>query len=292
MARRNAIIVLGVAVVFALLTAVMAYNWLQKRTATGTDTKPEQVAVAAADLSWGTMLTDDMVKMVPYLKASLPDGYFPDAAQVRGRTILYPMKRGELILESRLAPAAGKGGGVAAIVTPGKRAMAVKVDKIVGVSGFVEPGHRVDVLVTISRYSDSPVTKIVLENMLVIATGAEMEKTGGKNKPTQVDVVTLEVTPQEAEKLALAATEGKLRLALRSYGDKEDVATRGATIGSLLSGSTPGPAKAALRPAPRPRRVERQTPAAPAPAPRAMTVEVIRGNETKEVKFGNGGGER
>ena len=157
-----------------------------------------------------------MIKVVPYLKESLPPGYFSDAASVTGRTIIYPAKANEPIFESKLAPSTLAGGGVAALVTPKKRAMAVKVDKFVGVSGFVHPGNRVDVLVTISKgeRAQSPTTKIVLENILVLATGTDLENTGKQEKPSQVDVITLEVTPEEGERLALAATEGKLQLAL------------------------------------------------------------------------------
>ena len=99
--------------------------------------------------------------------------------------------------------------------------MGVKVDKVVGVSGFIHPGNRVDVLVTLSRNErqNEPTTKIVLENILVLATGTELEKSGKQEKPAQVDVITLEVTPEEGEKLALAASEGKLQLALRNYTD-------------------------------------------------------------------------
>ncbi len=115
------------------------------------ETQP--VVVAAVDLTWGTSLTGDMIKVVPYLKESLPPGYFSDAAAVIGRTIIYPVKANEPIFESKLAPTTVAMGGVAALVTPKKRAMAVKVDKFVGVSGFIHPGNRVDVLVTLSKAS-------------------------------------------------------------------------------------------------------------------------------------------
>ena len=111
-----------------------------------------------------------------------------------GRTVIYPVKASEPIFDSKLAPTSVSMGGVAALITPKKRAMAVKVDKIVGVSGFIHPGNRVDVLVTLSleapgRRTDQP--EIVLENILVLATGTELEKTGKQEKPAQVDVITL-----------------------------------------------------------------------------------------------------
>jgi pilus assembly protein CpaB len=149
-----------------------------------------------------------------------------------------PVKANEPILKSRLAPDSIATGGVAAVVDPNKRAMAVKVDKVIGVSGFVHPGNRVDVLVSLQKTErdDKPITKIVLQNILVLATGAEMEQRGKNEKPVQVDVITLELMPEDAEKLALATTEGKIQLALRSFNSSEEIATRGATIPTLLSG--------------------------------------------------------
>ena len=172
-----------------------------------------------------------------YLKESLPAGHFTDPAALVGRTNIYPLKAGEPLFESKLAPTTVSQGGVAALVTPKKRAMGVKVDKVVGVSGFIHPGNRVDVLVTLSRSDrqNEPMTKIVLENILVLATGTELEKSGKQEKPAQVDVITLEVTPEEGEKLALAAQEGKLQLALRNYPTTATSDTRGTTIPGLLS---------------------------------------------------------
>jgi len=111
---------------------------------------------------------------------------------------------------------------------------------VIGVSGFVHPGNRVDVLVSLQRSGreENPITKIVLQNIPVLATGTEIEQKGKNEKPVQVDVITLELTPDEAEKLALATTEGKIQLALRGYNSSEEVSTRGATIPTLLSGQS------------------------------------------------------
>ena len=233
------VIMLVVALLIAGVVSYWSYGLLQKKTveqATPADT--QQVAVAAYDLKWGTVITSEVVKTQPYLKGSLPTGYIADPALAVGRVVMYPMQVNEPFTESRLAPASVKLGGVAAIVAPKKRAMAVKVDKVVGVSGFIHPGHRVDVLVSLAKTDkvQQPITKIVLENIPVLAVGTEIEQAAGqKEKPAQVDVITLEVTPEEGEKLALSATEGKLQLALRNYTDTEDVQTRGTTIPNLLS---------------------------------------------------------
>jgi pilus assembly protein CpaB len=279
------VIMLVVALLIAGIVSYWSYGLLQKKTTTEvTPAETQQVVVASYDLKWGTVLTNEVVKTQPYLKGSLPTGYIADPSAAVGRVVLYPMQINEPLTEAKLAPASVKVGGVAAIVTPKKRAMAVKVDKVVGVSGFIFPGHRVDVLVTLAKTDkvQQPITKFVLENLLVLAVGAEVEQTGQKEKPAQVDVITLEVTPEEGEMLALAASEGKLQLALRNYTDIEDVQTRGTTIPNLLTayaGAGPVPAKKDTS-------TRRAVTVAPA---KGFTVELIKGNKVSEVKFNRGG---
>ncbi len=177
--------------------------------------------------------------MVPFLKESLPSGYFSDHLALEGRTLIYPVKINEPIFESKLAPTSATSGGIAAVLTPKKRAMSVKVNKVIGISGFVYPGNRVDVLVTTKhkRGDASPlsITKTVLENILVLATGPEMGSDDKQQKSKGVDVITLEVTPEEGEKLALATNSGTIQLALRNFADTEDVMTPGSTIKTLLA---------------------------------------------------------
>ena len=276
--RSKTMILFSVAVLIALFVAVLSYNWLQKKSAvTEQAVETQPVVVAVADLTWGMSLSNEYMKTVPFLKSSLPPGYFADPAALAGRVVIYPVKANEPILESRLAPQSVKGGGVAAVVTPGKRAMAVKVDKVVGVAGFINPGHRVDVLVTLTRAvkTGEPITKTVLENLLVLATGTEIEKAGKQEKAAQVDVITLEVTPDEGEKLALAASEGKLQLALRNIGDKDDVVTKGTTIPVLLT-SYASPATVAKKAG--------KKPAQSAPAG-GYTVELIKGDTVNYKTF-------
>jgi|MudIll2142460700_1097286.scaffolds.fasta_scaffold117949_2 pilus assembly protein CpaB len=278
------VIMLVVALVIAGIVSFWSYGLLQKQTtveATPADT--QQVAVAAYDLKWGTVITSEVVKTQPYLKGSLPTGYIADPAAAIGRVVMYPIQVNEPLTESRLAPASVKTGGVAAIVSPKKRAMAVKVDKVVGVSGFIHPGHRVDILVSLAKTEkvQQPITKIVLENIPVLAVGTEVEQAAGqKEKAAQVDVITLEVSPEEGEKLALAATEGKLQLALRNYTDTEDVQTRGTTIPNLLA------SYAGASPEKKGTGVRRAAPAAPTGG---FTVELIKGSKVSQVKFNRGG---
>lgn len=242
MTKFRPILLLGAAVVIALLTSIAAYGWLQKKsTVNRASFQTRPVAVAVASLPWGTQLNKDMIKMVNFLEGSLPKSeYFTDPAQLEGRVLISPVNADEPILRSRLNPDTMATGGVAAVLDPKKRAMAVKVDKFIGVSGFIHPGNRVDVLVTLNKPDKeaSPVTKIVLQNVSVLASGPDVEQKGKGEKASQVDVITLELTPEEAEKLALASTQGKIQLALRGYNSTDEVSTGGATIPALLTGVT------------------------------------------------------
>ena len=246
MGKLRPVVLLGVAVVIALITTLLIYSSIQKRAGVAKapilETQP--IATATVDLNWGTVVVKEMVKMEPFLKSSLPAGAYTDMNSLVGRVVISSIGAKEPFLESRLAPQSLKTGGVAAVIGSKKRAVAVRVDKVIGVAGFVHPGNRVDVLVTMAKgKTEEPVTKIVLENILVLAAGPEVQTAKGKEQqPATVDVITLEVTPEEAEKLALSATEGKLQLALRGLIDTEEVLTKGTSIPALLasySGSGP-----------------------------------------------------
>lgn len=280
MQNRKPLIMLVLAILIALVVTLFAYNWLQERSVALKSLETQDIVVASIDMAWATVISREMVKVVPYLKTSLPDGYYIDPAGLEGRTLIYPVRANEPIFESKLAPSGLKGGGVAAVITPQKRAMAVKVDKVVGVSGFVHPGNRVDVLVTIANTGpgrvDAPVTKIVLENVLVLAAGPDLSLAGKQEKPNQVDVITLEVSPQEGEKLAMAASEGKLQLALRNFTDTEEVVTKGITIPTLLASY--GNAAPAAKPV-------RRASAKSEGGVKVFRVELIRGTNVSQVKI-------
>ena len=277
--KKTPVIVLGIGILIALIVSIVSYNMLKSKAQKQIQQQDTvDVAIAGIDMAWGTVLDKSMVKTAPYLKKSLPAGYYTSAASVEGRVLVRPIKANEPIFESGLAPASMKGGGMAAIVQPNKRAMAVKVDKVVGVSGFIFPGHRVDVLVTLreSGENKAAITKTVLENLPVLATGVEVEKTGKQEKPVAVDVITLEVSPQEGEKLALASTEGKLQLALRNYSDTAEVVTKGTTIPVLLAShssmsGTPAASRKIARSSPTERR--------------SFSVELVQGSKVTNVKF-------
>jgi pilus assembly protein CpaB len=231
MNKNLSLVILVAGVIVALLAGIGTYTWLHKRSTVQSQTVITQpVVVAAADLSWGKVLDETQVKTASFLKSSMPQGSFSKPSEVAGRTLLYPVKAGEPLFETQLAPPSVKVGGVSALISQNKRAMAVKVDKVIGVSGFINPGNHVDVLVTIEN-----LTKTVLENILVLTVGQQMERAGTQEKPVPVDVITMELTSVEAEKLALAASNGKIMLALRNPTDTNSVVTRGVTVPVLLS---------------------------------------------------------
>jgi pilus assembly protein CpaB len=299
MGKYKPFILLGTAVVVALVTSVLIYNWLQRKSkAEIPEMQTQSVAVAATNLSWGTILTKDMIRVTPFLKTSLPEGYFSDPASLVGRVLTSPVKANEPIFETKLAPTSVKTGGVAAVVSPKKRAIAVKVDKVIGVSGFIHPNNRVDVLVTLATgKTPTSITKTVLENILVLAAGPEFEAKGKEEKPSPVDVVTLEVTPEEAEKLALAATEGKILLTLRNFSDTEDVMTKGMTIPTLLasysgysavSETKPVATVSTRRPASSKTPTHVTEKKAESEKQKPFVVEVIKGGKSSETKFEGG----
>jgi pilus assembly protein CpaB len=295
MGRWKAFIPIVLALVIAAGGSLFLYRWLQIKTqpkeTVKVETQAVPVAVAAVNIPWGTKLKRDMIKTVPYLTESLPTGYSSDRGKLEGRVAIAALKKNEAITEAKLAPTSVEVGGVSAIVKPGMRAIAVKGDKVIGLSGFILPGNSVDVLVTLTDpRTKSEVTKTVLEKIPVLATGTEIQE-NDKGDPAPVDVYTLEVTPEQAEKLALAATQGKIQFALRNVTDKEPVLTRGATIPQTLSSlraPEPSPAPKAVKKKPGARRSTtsvRKTTTPPKPEKRFFTIEIIKGDKLSKQEF-------
>ena len=262
-----------VAFVIALAGSILTYTWISKQgpaqTVVKVDADAVQIAVAISDLPWGTKLTKEHLSSTPFLKESLPPNHFTDLDSLEGRILIAPVKQKEPITEARLAPTSVTTGGISAVLEPGKRALAVKGDKIIGLSGLIQPGNRVDVLVTWEDPRNKrEVTKIVLEDILVLATGPEMQKNSkGESDTAPVDVYTLQVTPEEGERLTLAAIEGKLQFALRNVIDTETVYTKGVTIPDALkfySKRTASPGNT---------------------IPVSRSVQVIKGTKSSKVSF-------
>ena len=190
-----------------------------------------------------------------------------------------PVVKHELILPAKLASKEA-GFGLPSIIPPGKRAVSVKVNEVIGVAGYVLPGTHVDVVATAnpSSRAEDITTKVVLSNVEVLTAGTRMEQDTSNGKPISVTVVTLLVTPDEAERLTLASTEGKIQLALRNPLDTASPETPGVRPGMLL-GMVQPKQQVAVRKAPDAQKI-------PATAPPPPTVEIIRGDKRTQVVVG------
>ncbi len=294
MKKYKSIILIAATILVALLTSVLSYRWLKDSAIAMAGKRGEIVTavVAAEDLNTGTIIKPDMVKTDQFLKGSLAAGFFTDQGKVAGRVVIASIKANEPIFDSRLAPSDVTQGGVAATIPQNMRAMSVKMDRVKGVSGFIHPGCRVDVVATFrTANSMLPITMTVLEDIPVLASGTETQMNGRQEKPVDVDVITLEVTPDQAEVLALASSEGSLQLSLRNYSDnKKDSGTNGVTVQSLvrlLSGKSPTPEK--LERKTRHKNSASVSVSAPEPVRENYSkVQLIEGHKVNDVKFKEG----
>ena len=276
MGKWKTIVPIVISIIIAVGGSVFIYRWINLKTTpkevVKVETNAVPIVVAAVDLNWGTRLKPEMIKTAPFLEETLPEGHFTHTADLNNRVVIASIKKGEPVVEHRLAPISIKTGGVSAVLEPGKRAVAVKGNKVIGMSGFVNPGNRVDVMVTLNDpKTKAAKTKTVLENIPVLATGTMIEK-NEKGKPSPVDVYTLEVTVEQAEKLALVASKGQLQFSLRNISDAEPVLTNGATISQALASLTRRESKHKGTRKWRPR-------------PSSVTVEVIKGNNLTKKKM-------
>jgi len=265
---------IAISLLLGLAAVLVAGKWVIQRTSVEAST----VVIAAQNIDVGTRLTPDLLQSADWPRASMPLGSFQDMKSLNSRVVKINLVRGEPLLESKLAPE-GSTGGLSGVITEGKRAITVKVNEVVGLAGLALPGNKVDILINTKDESDKPISKIVLEQILVLAVGQDLGR--DETKPKVVNAVTLEVTPEEAEKLDLARSIGTLSLVLRNQVDKSPGTTGGIRAADLLKLN---PAMVAM-PVPAP--VYRKTPAAP-----AQTVEIIRGIQKTEAKLGGTGGER
>jgi pilus assembly protein CpaB len=237
------------------------------------------VVVAAGNLTAGMILKLTDLQIRDWPENIIPDGSFSIAEVLEGRAVETDVTTGEPILTTKLAPE-GSGGGVSSMIPPGMRAMTVAVNVVSGVGGFILPRTRVDILVTVASTDTKKekTTKIILQNVEVLAVDQTYDK--NDNDPITVKSVTLLVSPEDAEKLALAANEGKLQLTLRNSSDSLLSSTAGQHIGQLLSPAKPKavPRKKTSRPRakPKPKAKVSSSP---------KVVEVIRANVRSEVTF-------
>jgi pilus assembly protein CpaB len=227
---------LVLSIVFGTVATFMALGWLRGQSEKQVK-KAEPMAsvvVAAKDIGAAIAIGEDLLVVHQWPEANRPPGSFASAAEVAGRVAAYPFAPGEPILEVKLAPK-GAVPGLTALLPSDKRAITIKVDEASGVAGFLSPDNRVDVLLGISKgkYSEDPAVKTVLQNIKVLGIGQKIEKVKG-DKPQVVPTVTLEVTPEECEKLALAAQEGRISLILRGQKDDQPSHALGTSLSKVM----------------------------------------------------------
>ena len=236
----------------------------------------QTIVVASRDLPAGTIVRREDLETLEWPGSAMPEGFANQAGEVVGRGLVVEVRKSEPMVEWKLADKEA-GGGLPITIPEGMRAVSVEVDEVIGVAGFVLPGTRVDVLATVMPTNDRRqiTTRIILQNVPALAADQVYQR-DMEGEPQPVTVVTLLVTPEEAEALTLAATEGRIQLALRNTLDSESVATEGRRIASLVAGdgSSSSP----------------RAPSAAAPRRPDRVVESYEGGQRTLLTFGRGGG--
>lgn len=275
MARIRVFIVLALAVAAGGTFAYGTYQYMQNvpKSVSATSIPTSAVIVAAQDLQIGAALRQEDLRAIQWPSNAVPAGSFGKPEDLIGRGLIMPVMTNEPFLPSKLASKEA-GAGLPPVIPEGQRALSVRVNDVVGVAGYVLPGTRVDVVATVNPTQNQidVTSKVILTNVQVLAAGTRIEQ-DEKNKPIQVSVVTLLVNPDEAEKLTLASTEGKIQLALRNPLDKTAPLTYGIKPAVLMGTGAPVRRVASASTQRKP-----QLQVAPAPAP-APTVEIIRGDK-------------
>jgi pilus assembly protein CpaB len=289
--RRYTFIFYG-AVAVAALATFGVYRVLENTKASSrVATRP--LVVAAKSIPEGSAIDRASLSVREWPVATVPAGAYASPDSLIGRVTRVAVFEGEPFVPGRLAPS-GTGPGIEVKITPGKRAMGLRINDVAGVSGLIQPNSRVDVLVNIRSDGGRQVSKLFMENMRVLSVGTRVER-DAEGKAIEATTAALEVTPDEAERLAVAVNQGSIQLVLRGYGDPDSVRTKGANSSDVLSqlgqaperNPEPAPRPAVRRPAPRP------APATPAPVvvappakPDSLTVTVFRGaGDVQKQKF-------
>jgi pilus assembly protein CpaB len=275
MARTRLFIVLVLALSAGGVLAFGTYNYVQNAPVKTVAVPTRPVVVSATDLEVGAEIGADDLQIIEWPANAVPEGAFARSADVVGRGLIMPVVRNEVLLPGKLASKEA-GGGLPPAIPQGMRAVSVRVNEVIGVAGYVLPGTRVDVVATATPTDQRADTtsKIVLTNVQVLTAGTKLEQSGDKGKPVAVSVVTLVVTPEQAERLALASTEGKIQLALRNPLDQSAPPTPGVRPAVLLgTAPPPTPRLAAARTSKRPATMQAVVPDT------AQTIEVIRGDK-------------
>jgi pilus assembly protein CpaB len=233
MKKSTLILAGGLALVFAIIASFMIFTYLKNRPAQASE-QHVPVVVASHDLTFGSTLESEMMKVVPYPKASLPKGYYGVPDSLLGQVTKVFLMENEPILASKLS---STGGGLSLMIQNNMRAASIQVDKVSGVSGFVLPGDRVDVIASIEKRDggrDEAVATTVLQNIEVLAAGEKTQQQG--DKIIQVQSVTLLVDAAGAQTLALVSREAKLQLALRNPTDTDTLTLASVSKSEIIAG--------------------------------------------------------
>src|SRR6202167_6681617 len=273
MNRARLLMIGAVALALGVVVSLFVYKTLQGRGPTNTEPGAD-VIVAADDIQVGARIEEHDIRAVRYPASTLPAGAFSRRSQVLGRGVILPISKGEFILPSKLAPE-NAGAGLPALIPPGMRAVSVRVNEVVSVAGFVGPGTRVDVLLTgTPNGSSESQTNTVLQNVAVIASGQRLERNAA-GEAQSTPVITLLASPEDAERLTLASSEGKIQLSLRNPLDTHQDTVDAANAKGLYKGGTvaAAPPRAAVRP------VKQQKTEKPPPPPPVRSVDVYKGDK-------------
>ena len=241
-----------------------------------------KAVVAAKDLPAGAIVTENDIRLIDWPGNALPPGLLSSPQEAIGRGVLSPVRLNEPFLETKLAPRQAGLGGLPILITDKMRGMSIRVDDVIGVAGFVTPNTRVDVLLTVpgSPVASEPTTKVILQNIKALAA-AQTYQTNAQGQAMPVPVVTVEVTPEQAETLAMAAHQGRIQLTLRNMLDTTLIRTSGSQASSLMSG-----VRARSSSAPVIQGVRRLPVTAPrTPATEETIVEQFRGGERSLIRF-------
>ncbi len=276
MNRSRLLMIGGLALAVGLLVSYTVYNRLRAFAGSNNNERGVPVVMAADDIQVGTKLEAHDVRVVTLPQSAVPPGAFSGTSQVLGRGAILPVGKGEFILPSKLA-ALNAGSGLPSMIPQGMRAVSVRVNDVVSVAGFVQPGSHVDVLATGQGGGNDRQTTTVLENVLVLAVGKSLDRNPLADAQT-APVITLAVSPDDAQKLALVSQEGRIQLSLRNPMDTRKGGIGATRTSSLYLGEKP----VAAEPKPKAHKVVAK---GPAPAPAPYQVEMIRGSKRDETKF-------
>ncbi|HXY11171.1 MAG TPA: Flp pilus assembly protein CpaB [Terriglobales bacterium] len=278
--NRNRLLMIGfLALAMGAFVSFLVYRNLQG--GRGKAQPGEDVFVAADDLQVGTKIEDKDIKYAHFPSDVLPVGVFHRRDKLIGRGVIQPISKDELILTNKLA-GENAGYGLPALIPPGMRAVSVRVNDTSSVSGFVLPGTRVDVLLTGEpQGSTQTQTTTVLENVMVLANGPRLERAPNGGEAVATSVITLLVSPDDAQKLTLATNQGRIQLALRNPLDTRQQDIAAARTDGLYKGA-PAPVQT---PVARPKAKPPAQPAAAMTPPAPFTVEIYKGSKLEKDNF-------